>query len=76
MHGPLDLPLDDVSVVLLFLPMAVAIRVVPALLSRLPAGARIVTHEQAPLPDSLPAPTSSRALIGIDAVSVGHCWDV
>lgn len=72
----LALPLDDVTVALLFLPMVVASRVVPTLLERMPSGARVVTHEQAPLPDRLPPPTSSRALIGADAVSVGHRWDV
>lgn len=72
----LALPLDDITVALLFLPMVVASRVVPTLLERLPSGARIVTHEQATLPDRLPTPTSSRALIGADAVSVGHRWDV
>lgn len=72
----LALPLDEVTVVLLFLPMTVAAQVIPAVLDRLPAGARVVTHEQAPLHAALPAPTVSRALIGTDAVSVGHRWDV
>lgn len=70
------LDLDDVTVVLLFLPMLVAVDLVPGLLARLPNGARLVLHEQSRLDERLPPPTSSTPIVTADAVTVGHLWRV
>ncbi len=68
--------LSEVTVVVLFLPMVVATRVVPDLLVRLPHGARIVLHEQTALAPDLPAPDDVIAVVGDDAVTVAHRWVV
>ncbi|MGA7758622.1 MAG: class I SAM-dependent methyltransferase [Ilumatobacteraceae bacterium] len=68
--------LSEVTVVVLFLPMVVASRVVPDLLARLPQGARIVLHEQTALAPSLPAPEEVLAVVVDDAVTVAHRWVV
>ncbi len=68
--------LSEVTVVVLFLPMVVASRVVPDLLVRLPPGARIVLHEQTALAPSLPAPDEVLAVVVDDAVTVAHRWVV
>ncbi len=68
--------LSEVTVVVLFLPMVVASRVVPDLLARLPRGARIVLHEQTALAPSLPAPDEVLAVVVDDAVTVAHRWVV
>jgi len=67
---------SEVTVVVLFLPMVVASRVVPDLLARLPRGARIVLHEQTALAPSLPAPDDVLAVVVDDAVTVAHRWVV
>jgi SAM-dependent methyltransferase len=72
----LDAPLDDVTVVVMFLPMRIAQRVVPALIDRLPGGSRLLLHEQGRLHEGLPEPDRSTAVIGQDAVTVAHRWDV
>ncbi len=66
--------LSAVTVVVLFLPMGVAARVVPDLLARLSPGARIVLHEQTPLASTIPPPDSVAAVIADDAVTVAHRW--
>ena len=71
-----DVDLAEVTVVVLFLPMVVAARVVPDLLARLSPGARIVLHEQTPLSGSIPAPDSVSVVIADDAVTVAHRWNV
>lgn len=71
-----DVDVSEVTVVVLFLPMVVAARVVPDLRERLSPGARIVLHEQSPLAGSIPAPDSVSALICDDAVTVAHRWNV
>lgn len=68
------LDVGEVTVVLLFLPMVVAVDLVPDLLARLPPGARLVVHEQSRLDDRLPRPTSSVAVVTDDAVTVAHLW--
>lgn len=68
--------LSEVTVVVLFLPMVVASRVVPDLFARLPPGARIVLHEQTALAPSLPAPDEVLAVVVDDAVTVAHRWVV
>lgn len=71
-----DVDLNDVTVVVLFLPIGVAGRIVPALLDRLQPGARVVLHEQSPLPVSVPAPDRSTAIVADDAITVAHLWSV
>lgn len=68
--------LDEVSVVVLFLPIGVAARLLPDLLARLATGTTVVLHEQSPLPPSMPRPTATMPLIGHDAVTVAHLWRV
>jgi len=68
--------LSEVTVVVLFLPMVVASRVVPDLLVRLPQGARIVLHEQTALAPGVPAPDDVFAVVVDDAVTVAHRWVV
>lgn len=72
----LSADLGGVTVAMLFVPMGVARRIVPALLDRLPSGARIVLHEQTPLPAGMPSPDRSSAIVTADAVTVGRRWDV
>lgn len=67
--------LSSVTVAVMFLPMDVATDLVADLLDRLPAGARLVMHEQTPLPTSIaPSPERSSAIIASDAVTVAHRW--
>jgi SAM-dependent methyltransferase len=67
--------LDGVTIVMTFLPMTIARRVVPELIERLPADARLVLHEQGRLAAGLPDPDRSTAVIGVDALTVAHCWN-
>lgn len=67
---------SQITVVLLFLPMNVAVGLVPDLLTRMPAGARLVLHEQSPLDQRLPAPAASMPVIADDALTVAHLWRV
>ncbi len=71
-----ELDLSEVTVVVLFLPMVVAARVVDDLLARLAPGARIVLHEQSSLGRSIPPPDDVCAVIVDDAVTVAHRWNV
>lgn len=67
--------LSSVTVAVMFLPMDVATELVADLVDRLPAGARLVMHEQTPLPTSItPPPERSAAVIAPDAVTVTHRW--
>lgn len=68
------LDLAEVTVVVLFLPMVVAERVVPDLLTRLSPGARIVLHEQTALGAAIPRPDTVHAVVVDDAVTVAHRW--
>jgi hypothetical protein len=68
--------LAEVTVVVLFLPMVVAARVVPDLMTRLSPGARIVLHEQSRLGGGIPRPDSTVAVVADDAVTVAHRWVV
>jgi SAM-dependent methyltransferase len=72
----LQLDLRDVTLVVLFLPLVVARRVVPLLHDRLSPGARIVLHEQSTLPTDMPPPQRSRPIITAGAITVAHRWDV
>lgn len=68
--------LNEVTVVVLFVPMVVARRVLPGLLQRARPGTRIVLHEQSALPEGVPAPARSVPIVTHDAVTVAHCWSV
>ncbi len=68
-------PLDGVTVAFMFLPVGVVAELLPATLRRLPAGARLIAHEQNQLPRSIsPRPSESIALIAAGAVTVASCW--
>jgi len=71
-----EIDLSEVTVVVLFLPMVVAARVVDDLLVRLRPGARIVLHEQSSLAPSITRPDAVHAVIVDDAVTVAHRWNV
>jgi hypothetical protein len=71
-----EVDLSEVTVVVLFLPMVVATRVVPDLLRRLSPGARIVLHEQTALAAGIPRPDTVHAVVVDDAVTVAHRWNV
>lgn len=71
-----DVQLDDVTVVLVFLPVDVLATVLDDVLARLPAGARVIAHEQHSLPPDLRAPDRSVAVIAPDAVTVAHRWGI
>lgn len=75
-HGDArDADLSTVTVAFMFLPMNVVAELVAETLDQLPVGARLIVHEQTPLPDSLaPRPDSSHAVIAHDAVTVAHVW--
>ena len=67
--------LSAVTVAFMFLPMHTAVRLLGPTLAELPPGARLIIHEQTPLPASLtPRPASSTALIASDAATVAHLW--
>lgn len=66
--------LNEVTVIVLFVPMVVARRALPRLLDRARPGTRIVLHEQSALPVSVPAPARSVPIVTDDAVTVAHCW--
>ena len=71
-----EIDLSEVTVVVLFLPMVVAARVVDDLRTRLRPGARIVLHEQSSLSHSITPPDAVCAVIVDDAVTVAHRWNV
>lgn len=66
-------PLDDVDVVLVFLPAEVVARLIGPLLARLRPGTRVLAHEQAELV-AQPAPQRSTLLVTDDGVTVVHEW--
>ena len=67
--------LCSVTVAFMFLPMDVVVDLAGEILEQLPVGARLIVHEQTPLPDSMsPRPDASHAVIGRDAVTVAHMW--
>jgi SAM-dependent methyltransferase len=68
--------LREATVVVLFLPMRVALRVVPALLRQLPPGSRVLLHEQSPLDRRLPPPERSVPVVGHESLTVAHRWVV
>ena len=67
--------LSGITVAFMFLPMDVVVELVGETLEQLPVGARLIVHEQTPLPASMsPRPDSSHAVIARDAVTVAHMW--
>lgn len=66
-------PIESASVIFLFLPIEAVSELVPGLLTRMPAGGRIVAHEQAPV-DFQRQPDISRPVFSDDAISVAHLW--
>ncbi len=66
-------PLDNASVVFLFLPVGQLAGLFPKLRARLARGARVLIHEQQPLP-GLPRANRVDTLIGVDAVTVAYRW--
>jgi hypothetical protein len=66
-------PLDDVDVVLVFLPAEVVARLIGPLLARLRPGTRVLAHEQAELV-AQPAPQRSTLLVTDAGVTVVHEW--
>lgn len=65
-----------IDAVFLFLPMNIAAPMVDRLRRRLRPGARIVCHEQQPLPSGLTQPDRSVPIVSDDAVTVAHLWTV
>ncbi|MDX2379733.1 MAG: class I SAM-dependent methyltransferase [Acidimicrobiia bacterium] len=69
--------MDSPTVIFMFLPVDVVSSLLAPTLERLPAGARLVIHEQGRLPSSIdPRPDESAPIIGEDAVTVAHRWVV
>jgi SAM-dependent methyltransferase len=74
-HGDADdLGLDDVTIVVLFLPISVASVLVPRVLRTSPPGTRIVLHEQSAIGERLPTPDRSVPIVGDAAMTVAHIW--
>ncbi|MFT6292859.1 MAG: tRNA A58 N-methylase Trm61 [Ilumatobacter sp.] len=75
-HGDArSIDLSDVTVALVFLPMDVVPDVVTETLAALSPGARLVIHEQTPLPANLGVPPErSVAVIAHDAITIAHRW--
>lgn len=65
--------LAGVTVALAFLPAATLVDLVPRVLRSLPAGARLVVHEQHAL-DVVPGPERQVPLITSSGASVAHIW--
>ncbi len=75
-HGEAETaPLDEATVVFLFIPVRALCAYLPKLLSRLKVGTRVVAHEQVAL-EGAPASDHSSPLISDDALSVAHLWRV
>ena len=67
--------MGDVTVLLMFLPVVIAADLLTDSLRRLPAGARLVIHEQSRPPAALlTAGVESTLLLGPDAVTIAHRW--
>ena len=66
--------LADATVVVVFLPVGTVEALVPDLLGRLAAGARLVAHEQERLRPPLP-PDDRRPLLTAGGITVAHRWN-
>ena len=69
------LDLSGVTVAFLFLPPDVVRSVLPAVLSGLAPGARVVAHEQLPIEWPV-EPTERHLVLADDGVTIGHLWHV
>lgn len=67
--------IDDATVVFLFLPPQTVSRLLPRLLETLPAGSRVIAHEQSPFETDLP-PQESRPLFRSYSLTVASKWKV
>lgn len=73
-----DLTAFDISkarVVFAFLPAGHLTRLLPSLLGRLPQGARVVIHEQAPVSFTI-TPTERELIVHESGVTIGYIWRV
>jgi hypothetical protein len=70
-----SIDLRPATVVFVFLPIDVVADLLDDVLARLPAGARVIVHEQSRLPRTL-HPESSTVIVGGNAVTVAHVWRV
>ena len=68
-------PLEEASVVFLFLPMPIIPGIIEALKRQLSTGARILVHEQAPLDPAL-RPDASLPVFTDSGITVAHLWTV
>ena len=67
--------LAGVTVVLMFLPIALVGRLLPDLLTRLGTGARVLAHEQSRLPPGItPPPAVTAPVIASESLTVAHVW--
>ena len=73
-----DLTGFDISkarVVFAFLPAGHVTRLLPSLLGRLPQGARVVIHEQAPVSFTI-TPTERELIVHESGLTIGYIWKV
>jgi len=70
-----DADISSASVVFLFLPIQGLPSLVQMLKQQLASGARIVAHEQLPLPDGM-EPDVSTLVVSAAAITVAHVWKV
>lgn len=74
-HGDArEVDLSEATVALFFVPMVVAVRIVPTVLEAMASGGRVVLHEQSRPSNDLPRPDRSVAIIADEAVTVAHRW--
>ncbi len=67
-------PVDDITIAFLFLPPDTAAALLPGLLARLPAGARVLAHEQ--LAVAWPVAPDRSRLLAEGHLTVAHRWTV
>ncbi|MBF9030987.1 methyltransferase domain-containing protein [Rhodobacterales bacterium HKCCE3408] len=68
-----DADLTGATIVFLFLPPYLLRQVFPGVVASLPAGARVVVHEQSAL-DGLPAPDITRVAVSAEGMTVVQIW--
>ena len=68
-----EVDLSEATVVFLFLPVNALAFVLPKLIRSLPAGTKILAHEQAPLPPGLP-PTPPIPVFADRDVTIAYLW--
>jgi hypothetical protein len=65
--------LSDATIVFMFLPPSLLARFFETVVRRAAPGVRILAHEQLGLP-GVPDPSESRAIVGVEAITVAHLW--